>query len=556
MTRPALLLGLCLLGLVGLPSEPLHAARHREEPVAGRVRRLLAEWRIEEAARELRALPQGRQRDPELGLLQGELRFQQGDYAGAAKLLRDTLAGARFASADAAEARALAEQAAATAEATRGFVEQRSPAGRFLLRAAPGKDELLLPYAGEALDRAYAALAQDFAGITEDDAAQPTEPVRVEIYGEVADLARVSTLTLKEIETSGTIALCKWNRLMIVSPRALTRGYPWLDTLTHEYTHYIVSRVSRNSVPIWLHEGLAKFEERRWRGPSGGGLPPAMDNLLSQALARKRFITFEQMYPSMAKLPSQEDTALAFAEVYTVVEYLHQRAGWAGLRKLIGAMASGAGDARAVAATLGVSFAEFDHGWKGWLRTRKSHKGPVALAPRLKFKRPSLPPRGGGPASERPRDAKGEDDDSGEITDVRARSFARLANMLRERRRLSAAATEYEKAQALTGPQNPFVAHKLARTYLELGEVDKAIAAAEPAWELYPDLYSLSVTLGGAWLRKGDMARAAQLLDAANRVNPFDPAIHCGLALAYEKLSVPPAQRAREAAACQSLRGG
>ena len=75
---------------------------------------------------------------------------------------------------------------------------------------------------------------------------------------------------------------------MIVSPKALVRGYPWLDTLTHEYTHYIVSRVSRNSVPIWLHEGLAKFEERRWRGPSGGGLPPAMDNLLSQALARKR----------------------------------------------------------------------------------------------------------------------------------------------------------------------------------------------------------------------------------------------------------------------------
>src|SRR5439155_1682145 len=83
------------------------------------------------------------------------------------------------------------------------------------------------------------------------------------LYGEVADLAKVSTLTLKEIETSGTIALCKFNRLMIVSPRALVRGYPWLDTLAHEFTHFVVSRASHNTVPIWFHEGLAKFEEQR-----------------------------------------------------------------------------------------------------------------------------------------------------------------------------------------------------------------------------------------------------------------------------------------------------
>jgi hypothetical protein len=48
-------------------------------------------------------------------------------------------------------------------------------------------------------------------------------------------------------------------------------GYPWLDTLAHEYTHFIVSRVSHNTVPIWFHEGLAKFEERRWRVAQSGG---------------------------------------------------------------------------------------------------------------------------------------------------------------------------------------------------------------------------------------------------------------------------------------------
>src|SRR6202011_3245409 len=114
----------------------------------------------------------------------------------------------------------------------------------FVVWYAPGKDSLLASYALEALEKAWAALGDDFGS-------RPSEPVRVEIYPEVSDLARVSPLTLKEIETSGTIALCKYNRLMIVSPRALVHGYPWLDTLAHEYTHFIVSRLSRNTVPIW-----------------------------------------------------------------------------------------------------------------------------------------------------------------------------------------------------------------------------------------------------------------------------------------------------------------
>ena len=48
----------------------------------------------------------------------------------------------------------------------------------------------------------------------------------------------------------------------------LTTGYDWLDTVSHEYVHLVVSRKSRNTVPIWMHEGLAKYLESRWRGPA------------------------------------------------------------------------------------------------------------------------------------------------------------------------------------------------------------------------------------------------------------------------------------------------
>jgi predicted Zn-dependent protease len=123
---------------------------------------------------------------------------------------------------------------------------------------------------------------------------------------------------------------------------------------------------------------------------------------------------------------------------------------------------------------------------------------------------------------------------------------------LRARHRLAAAATEYEKAQAIVGAGHPSVANKLARTYLELGDPTRAISAAEPELELYPDQAAPNATLGEAWLRKGDNKKAAQYLAAALAINPFDPAVHCGLSQAWRALK--DARADGEAGICQSLK--
>lgn len=432
--------------------------------------------------------------------------------------------------------------ATATAEATRGMEEKVSPSGHFVFRYRRGKDEVLIPYASAALDKAWTALAQDFGDGADPEAAAPIHPIRVEIYEEIADLARVSTLTLREIETSGTIALCKWNRLMIVSPKALLRGYPWLDTLTHEYTHYIVSRVGRGLVPLWIHEGLAKFEEKRWRGPSGGGLSPAMEQLLTTALQKRRLISFEQMSPSMAKLPSQEDTALAFAEVYTFVEYLHGRAGFTGIRSLVKSLSEGLVETRAMHSAFGVSFDELDHSWRSALRSRKVRSRFGPYAEKLRFRKPT----GGKPPAT-------EDDESGDISDPKVRGFVRLGGLLRARGRLPAAAFEYEKAASQAGAPHPLVGLKLGRTYLELNDAERAISALEPASEQYPDWAGLQATLGSAYLRKGDLAKAEVALEGAISTSPFDPGVHCGLKAIYEQRKSPLLDRASRA--CNLLSG-
>ena len=534
------------------------------------VARLYEEWRYEEADRSVQALLRAHPSDPVTQFLDANMRFLDGDYGGAAARAHRAIAAIEKAGGSGGnesaldEWRGFAQLVDDTAEATRGFVEARSPEGHFIIRHAAGRDEVLLPYAFEALEAARRIIGtQDFRA-----GALLAEPVRVEIYPEVADLAKVSTLTLKEIETSGTIAICKFNRLMIVSPRALVHGYPWLDTLAHEFTHFIVSRVSHNTVPIWFQEGLAKFEERRWRmaavknapaivtapaasaGTDEGdpGLTPTMEHLLATALVKgRRLITFDEMYPSMAKLPSQEDTALAFAEVFSVVEYLHLKKGWEGVRAVVERMRDGKGDARAVADVLGQSFDEFQRGWKAWLRSRKLHTRPGLVPSSLHFAR----------GKHKNSDDGHDEDDAQDVAEERARKFVRLGGMLRTRGRLSAAAAEYERAQALVGPGHFVIASKLARTLLALGDAGRAIAVAAPAFELYPDSFTPAAILGEAWWKKRDGAHAAPYLEEAIRINPFDPSPHCALAEIYaaradKAVEAPRAER--EQKACRSLK--
>ena len=245
-------------------------------------------------------------------------------------------------------------------------------------------------------------------------------------------------------------------------------------------------------MPIWLHEGLAKFEERRWRGPSGGGLTPVMEHLLASGLQHHHLITFAQMHPSMAKLPSQADTALRFAEVYTAIEYLHDKVGWRGIREQIARLRDGK------------PLDDFEPGWRAWLHGRKLrlHPGLLPAEAELRFK------KGAGKPTE------ASEDDSADRRGAGAQ-FARLGGLLRARHRLAAAAIEYEKAQAIVGAGHPSVANKLARTYLELGDVGRAVTTAEAELELYPDQAAPNATLGEAWLQRGDFARAGKSLEAA-----------------------------------------
>jgi tetratricopeptide (TPR) repeat protein len=494
----------------------------------GKAIRAIEQQRIEDGAKLVADLAADSPNDAEVRYLQAQVAFLRGDYDGAQKLL---------AALDDPRTKVLVKQllplVKSTADATRGFEHRDSPKGYFTIYYPAGKDVVLVDLAGEALDAAHERIGADFGW-------HPTEKVRVEILPRITDLARVSTLTEKDIQTSGTIALCKYNKLMIVSPRATVFGYPWMDTLVHEYTHYVISRVTEDRMPIWLHEGLAKFQESRWRAePHADGLGRSYEHFLALALKKGRLITFEEMHPSMALLPSQEAAATAFAEVYTIVAFLEKKVGYAGIREIFGKIREGKSERRAVAEVYGGSWDEVESAWRKHLKTLNLKTDPAYTGQKkLRFQK-----------------TESSDENVGvdQISEEKARKHARLGGLLRARGRLAAAAIEYERARA-AAPEQPFVGAKLARTYLELDDFEKAIAVAEPLVAKDPEDVGARATLGVAYLKTGSAEKAEVHLTAAVRQSPFDPAVRCGLAEAYGALGRS-AEATRETSACAILAG-
>jgi tetratricopeptide (TPR) repeat protein len=415
----------------------------------------------------------------------------------------------------------LREEVARTYETLKDFDEVVTADQRFLIRFE-GKDRVLVPYLIEVLQAADKALSEDFAWA-------PKGQVLVEIYPAINYLAKVSPLTEEAIETSGTIALCKYNRLMFTSPRGLVKGYGWRDTVAHEFVHYYVTKKSENTVPIWLHEGIAKFQEVRWRTEPGEHLGPPQEDLLARSLKADQLVTFQQMHPSMALLPSQEAAALAFAEVHLVIDYLHgQKGGYGKLNQLIGRLRAGADMDRALSTVYGVTLDGLWNSWKAVMLKKGFKTYPGLVQTKMKFKRPGQP--------EADEDAL---TDYGTIEEKKVKDLAHLGELLRARDRFKASLKEYQKAMVLGGDGNPMIQNGAARAMLQTGGHAKIPETLKRVQAYYPTYLTTWLNLGEAHLALNQPVEAIAAFEQAVGINPFHPRPHEALAKLYAAAGAP-----------------
>ncbi len=462
----------------------------------------LDDWQLPVARAIAEELIAKAPKDPEVLGLASRVQFHRGEYSSAASLY----AAAMSEGVD--PDPYYANIVTTTERMTRGYLEIES--AHFRVKFPAGKDAIFADYALPVLEAAYVRIAQDL-GLQPDS----TDKIAVLVVPDAEGLATVSTLLPVEIEKTGTIAICKFNRLMVTSPLATYYGYDWADTLAHEYAHLVINLVAKNRVPIWLHEGIAKFTETRWDGDAGRALSPGSVNLLASAAKTGKFIPFEQMHPSMAKLPSQEDSGLAFAEVFVAIQMLQEKRGMAALKDTLLKVGAGSEVEAAVAAVYGKPFAQFLSDWRERLKTYKGKSFAGAAISKIALKN------------------KGAKDDASDelepIQEKKVQDFARLGELLHLRGRTKAAAIEYEKAYTVAGPRYPSLSNKLAKAHIQNGDDARAETILKDLLLPHPQFAPAHLALGRIALKRSDNVAAKEHFMAALYQNPFNPEIHVAL---------------------------
>jgi tetratricopeptide (TPR) repeat protein len=244
-------------------------------------------------------------------------------------------------------------------------------------------------------------------------------------------------------------------------------------------------------------------------------------------------LAFDRLHPSIARLPTAEDAALAYAQVATFVARFHRQHGTGGLRAVVERIAQGADARAAFAAHAGTPWATLEAAWVEELRTLPEPTGRAPGVRRLQFRR-------------------GQDEDEDEDGDIDVEAVRRalhLGDLLWAHRRPGAAAAEYERAWA-EADGDPVIGSRLARASLAAGRAERAIEVLTPLSSLRPDHAPTWSTLSAALQASGSDARALEAAHEALWLNPFDPQPHCVLAA----VGATDDERTREQATCRELR--
>jgi tetratricopeptide (TPR) repeat protein len=288
-------------------------------------------------------------------------------------------------------------------------------------------------------------------------------------------------------------------------------------------------------VPIWMHEGLAKYLESRWRGPAGGAMTPPSLALLGSRVKKNTLVPFEKMHPSMALLPTAEDAATAFAEVFFAIKLIDQEGGPQPLERMLEAMSKGVSDRAAVELVMKRKWPEFEKTWMASLRKQPYPKD--LLPPSSNEKKELLEANGQKKEEKKKKGREVSFGDFEEVAETDARRAAHLGELFRERKRMGAASEAYGRAYKVVGDKYESVSNKYALTLLELRRYDEAAVVLEGSLKTHPGSASTNVHLGRIHLRahRYDAAKKAYL--DALAVNPFDPEVHVALYAAGDALN-------------------
>jgi tetratricopeptide (TPR) repeat protein len=510
------------LALALAVSLPIQDARAQTNPLILRAHEALLAMELDQAREQLALLPQD---NPAALAERALLAIHEGDCDSALALLDRAGLASKPPTSE------LAELARGCARVTAATTVLRDDRRGFVLRFKDEDDVPLAPFLMEVADRAVDTLDRELK-------VRLPRPLRIDVVRDHHSLAAMTGLPEESAQTTGTVAIAKWGRVTMLSPRAMSHGYGWADTLMHELTHLAVSRASHDRAPLWLQEGVAKRQETRWRAPFPFDDLPPPDVVARLGFDRGLALPLDKLGPSIAMLPTAEQAMVAFAEVHSFLRFWIKENGDDALGPFLHALAS-VSSQDGVDVTLrrltGQDLAAWSRRWQASLAPAPASL-PLELAS-------LLPPRRDEAASVRPGAAP--------PAPAPARSLyrnARLAELL-ESRGHHQPALGYARRSHEAAPTDPSGRARLARTLRALGRQEEAAALVEHL-DAVRAPHGLFLALHGALLRaRGDESAARHAFEAALHHDPLSPEVACEL-VEGEQL---PGEGAR-AALCRTTR--
>jgi hypothetical protein len=484
----SLWLGALVAAVLAIPGAS--SAKSRAASVAGE---LISGLDFDEARRILAAAAPA---DPEVLYERARLAVYELDCDGAVAILGRLDGGAPP------DSDSLADVARGCQRAEAALVIDRDVARHIEVRWQDEHDRALGPLLFDTVAAARDALTRDLG-------VDWPKPTRILVVRDLASLAATTGLPYESAETTGTVAVAKWGRVTLLSPRASPHGYDWRDTLAHELTHLALTRATSDRAPLWLQEGVAKREQVLWRAPGPFDDRPSNESVVQRGLELGLGVPLDRLGPSIAMLPSADMATVAFAEVSSFVHYFVQTAGPDALPKLLAAFKDGLSTDAALVRVSGADLAGWDGRWRAYVASQR--REPLS----------GLLGLGAGPSQVGLRDLREKN---------------RLAELLGQRGHPAEALMELDRAPsgvprdtAVALAQDPGFRWLRGRLLEDAGRAGEgASLVASPADVLTS--YGPWWALRGRWaLLRGDAATATESFHEAVSMDPLGPETACGV---------------------------
>jgi len=408
---------------------------------------------------------------------------------------------------------------------------------RFELVLHRDEAALLGPYVADVAEEAYRTLSQRYGY-------SPEVPVRIEMYPRHSDFS-VRTMGLTGL---GALGVAFGNVLAMDSPAARDQGtFHWGSTLWHEIAHAVTLGMTNHRIPRWLTEGISVHEERRSR-PGWGG-DPGPDFLL--AFAGERLLPMTRIDEGFIRPEWPGQVGVSYQHGSLVVELIERDHGEEAVRALLRAYSQGRDTDEAFRSVLGTDPDSFDRAFRTYIADRFR----TELAAVASLGGGHGDGEDGGPPPPAPA---GDADAATRAARTNPNDFAaqlRAGTALHGAGRPDDAVPFLERARALypgyVAPGSPY--ELLAEIHLERGDRARAAAELSQLAARSETAYQANLDLAGLLEESGQLAEAAEALERAIFIYPYEAEVHERLAALAERLEQPELQ-VRERQALVALR--